>query len=61
MRELETLMKDVDLLKNKLEALNDSRNIDSEVLAASKLFNASLFQYNKVIGEKINEVDNFFR
>ncbi|MBU5591148.1 aspartyl-phosphate phosphatase Spo0E family protein [Clostridium sp. MSJ-4] len=55
MSELEDLLKDVDILREKLEYLineKDGNLIDPEVVAASKVLNAALNKYNEFIEEK---------
>lgn len=54
--EVEDLLKDVNILREKLEYLIDKKNgnlIDPEVVAASKVLNAALNRYNEFIEEKI--------
>lgn len=56
MSEVEDLLKDVDILREKLEYLINEKQgnlVDPEVVAASKILNAALNQYNKFIEEKI--------
>ncbi|MEW9096114.1 MAG: aspartyl-phosphate phosphatase Spo0E family protein [Clostridiaceae bacterium] len=56
MSEVEDLLKDVNILREKLEYLIDKKNgnlIDPEVVAASKVLNAALNRYNEFIEEKI--------
>jgi hypothetical protein len=55
MSELEELLKDVEILRSNLEYLINQKQgnlIDPEVVAASKILNAALNQYNKFINEK---------
>ncbi|WP_032122068.1 aspartyl-phosphate phosphatase Spo0E family protein [Clostridium amazonitimonense] len=55
MSELEDLLKDVDILREKLEYLINEKGgnlIDPEVVAASKVLNAALNKYNEFIEEK---------
>lgn len=56
MSELEDLLKDIDILKEQLHLLINKKQgnlIDAEVVTASKILNAALNQYNKLIQEKI--------
>lgn len=56
MTELEDLMKDIEILRDKLQLLIKQKHgdlIDPDVVAASKILNAALNQYNKLLGEKI--------
>lgn len=56
MRELEDLLKDVEILRAQLDRLIKEKHgnlIDHEVVAASKILNAALNQYNKLIDEKL--------
>jgi hypothetical protein len=56
--ELDDLLKDIDILKEQLQILISKKNdnlIDPEVIAASKILNAALNQYNKLIQEKISK------
>ena len=58
MSELEDLLKDIDILREQLERLIDEKHgdlVDQEVVAASKVLNAALNQYNKFIDEKLNK------
>jgi hypothetical protein len=55
MSELEELLKDVEILRSNLEYLINEKQgnlVDLEVVAASKILNAALNQYNKLINEK---------
>ncbi|WP_315118110.1 aspartyl-phosphate phosphatase Spo0E family protein [uncultured Clostridium sp.] len=55
MSEIENLLKDVNILRDKLEYLIDKKNgnlIDPEVVAASKVLNAALNKYNGLIEGK---------
>jgi len=57
MSELEDLLKDIDILRKQLEeliTLKDGNLVDHEIVAASKILNAALNQYNKFIKEKID-------
>lgn len=56
--EVEDLLKDVNILREKLEYLIDKKNgnlIDPEVVAASKVLNAALNRYNELIEEKMKK------
>lgn len=56
MTEIEDLLNDIEVLRNQLEKLIQKHNgnlTDSEVIAASKILNAALNQYNRLIKEKI--------
>lgn len=58
MSEIEDLLKDVEMLREKLIILINEKQgnlVDSEVVTASKILNAALNQYNKFIEEKINK------
>lgn len=58
MSELEELLRDVNILREKLEFLIKEKQenlIDSEVIAASKILNAALNQYNKFIADKVRK------
>lgn len=58
MSELEDLLKDVEILRGQLEQLINSKQgnlVDPEVVAASKILNAALNQYNRFIADKINK------
>jgi hypothetical protein len=58
MTELEDLMKDIEILRDKLQLLIKQKRgdlIDPDVVAASKILNAALNQYNKLLGEKIEK------
>lgn len=58
MNEIEDLLKDVDILREQLNSLINKKQgdlQDPEVIAASKILNAALNQYNKLIGEKLNK------
>ncbi len=58
MNEIEDLLKDVDILREQLNSLINKKqgNLqDPEVITASKILNAALNQYNKLIGEKLNK------
>ena len=55
MSELEDLLKDVEILRERLSQLINEKQgnlIDTEVVTASKILNAALNQYNKFISEK---------
>ncbi|MHC1682383.1 MAG: Spo0E family sporulation regulatory protein-aspartic acid phosphatase [Clostridiaceae bacterium] len=56
MSEIEDLLKDIDILREQMEFLIEAKEynlIDAEVIAASKILNAALNQYNKLIEAKI--------
>lgn len=56
MPELEELIKDIEMLRNGLEKLIKQKQgnlIDPDVVAASKILNGALNQYNKFLKEKI--------
>lgn len=56
MPEIEELLRDVDSLREKLMYLIDDKQgdlIDAEVVNLSRVLNATLNQYNKVIEEKL--------
>ncbi|GAA0084810.1 Spo0E family sporulation regulatory protein-aspartic acid phosphatase [Clostridium sp. MB05] len=58
MSELDELLKDIDILREQLERLINEKQgnlVDQEVVAASKVLNAALNQYNKFIDEKLNK------
>lgn len=56
MSEIEDLLKDVEILRTQLEQLIKEHNgnlTDAEVVAASKVLNGALNQYNKFIKDKM--------
>ena len=56
MAEIEDLLKDIEILRTQMEKLIEKHNgnlTDTEVVAASKILNAALNQYNKYIEEKL--------
>lgn len=56
MTEIEDLLKDVEILRTQMEKLIEKHNgnlTDTEVVAASKVLNAALNQYNIFIEEKL--------
>lgn len=56
MSEIEDLLKDIDILREQMEFLIEAKEynlIDAEVIAASKILNAALNQYNKLVEAKI--------
>lgn len=58
MSEIEDLLKDVETLRTQLEQLikeHEGNLTDSEVIAASKVLNGALNQYNKFIKDKIKK------
>ncbi|QAA31814.1 aspartyl-phosphate phosphatase Spo0E family protein [Clostridium manihotivorum] len=58
MAELEDLLKDIEKLRNNLQILIEKKQgnlIDNEVVAASKILNATLNQYNKLLQQKLDE------
>ncbi|ARC84989.1 spo0E like sporulation regulatory family protein [Clostridium argentinense CDC 2741] len=58
MSELEDLLKDIEILRVQLEYLINKKQgnlVDQEVVAASRILNAALNQYNKFIGEKLKK------
>ncbi|KOR25354.1 aspartyl-phosphate phosphatase Spo0E family protein [Clostridium sp. L74] len=58
MSELEDLLKDIDILREQLNELINKKQdnlVDPEVVAASKVLNAALNQYNKFIDEKLKK------
>lgn len=58
MTELEDLMKDIEILRDKLQLLIKQKHgdlIDPDVVAASRILNAALNQYNNFLGEKIEK------
>ncbi|WP_291580883.1 aspartyl-phosphate phosphatase Spo0E family protein [Clostridium sp. UBA6640] len=58
MSELEDLLKDIEILRVQLEHLINEKQdnlVDKEVVAASKILNAALNQYNKFIDEKLKK------
>ena len=60
MTELELLIKDINNLRNNLENLIAQRNenlLDDDVLSASKLLNAAIAEYNRIIEKKIKNND----
>lgn len=60
MSEIEDLLKDVEILRTQLEQLinEHSGNLtDPEVIAASKVLNGALNQYNKLIKDRMKTKD----
>ncbi len=58
MSEIEDLLKDVEILREKLLYLIDKKQgnlIDEEVVSMSKVLNAALNEYNKVLAEKLKK------
>lgn len=58
MSEIEELLKDVEVLREQMEYLINEKQgnlVDAEVVAASKILNAALNQYNNFIKDKINK------
>ncbi|KMT23111.1 Spo0E like sporulation regulatory protein [Clostridium cylindrosporum DSM 605] len=58
MSEVEDLLKDVEILRKKLLYLIDKKQgdlVDEEIVNLSKVLNAALNQYNKVLEEKLNQ------
>ncbi|EDU38724.1 Spo0E like sporulation regulatory protein [Clostridium sporogenes ATCC 15579] len=58
MSELEDLLKDIEILRTQLERLINEKQgnlVDPEVVTSSKILNAALNQYNKLIDEKLKE------
>lgn len=56
MSEIEDLLKDVETLRTQLEQLIEEHSgnlTDPEVVAASKVLNGALNQYNKFIKDKL--------
>ena len=56
MSEIEDLLKDVEILREQMEELIEKHKgnlTDLEVVAASKILNAALNQYNNFIKEKL--------
>ena len=56
MSEIEDLLKDVEILREKLLFLIEDKQgnlVDSEVVNISKILNGALNQYNKVLEEKL--------
>ncbi|WP_242844926.1 aspartyl-phosphate phosphatase Spo0E family protein [Clostridium cylindrosporum] len=56
--EVEDLLKDVEILRKKLLYLIDKKQgdlVDEEIVNLSKVLNAALNQYNKVLEEKLNQ------
>lgn len=56
--EIEDLLKDVEILREKLLYLIDKKQgnlIDEEVVSMSKVLNAALNEYNKVLAEKLKK------
>lgn len=57
MNEIEELLKDIEMLRDNLQQLIERKKgnlIDTDVIAASKILNGVLNQYNKFLKEKIN-------
>jgi len=60
MPEIEDLLKDVEILREKLLYLIDRKQgnlVDVEVVNISKILNAALNEYNKILEEKIKRED----
>lgn len=58
MAELQDLLKDIEILRDKLQQLISQKQgnlIDPDVVAASKILNAALNQYNMILEEKIRK------
>ena len=58
MTEIEDLLKDIEVFRTQMEKLIEKHNgnlTDSEVVSASKILNATLNQYNKLIEEKLKK------
>ncbi|OPJ59113.1 aspartyl-phosphate phosphatase Spo0E family protein [Clostridium oryzae] len=58
MNELDDLLKDIEILREQLEKLiklHEGNLVDNEVVAASKILNAALNQYNRLIKDKIDK------
>lgn len=58
MSELNELINDINKLRKNLEALISEKNgdlLDPDVLAASKMLNAVINEYNKIVEEKIRK------
>ena len=58
MAEIEDLLKDIETLRVQLEELIRQHNgnlVDNEVVSASKILNAALNQYNKLLEDKIKK------
>ena len=56
MSEIEDLLKDVEILREKLLFLIDQKQgnlVDTEVVNMSKILNGALNQYNKALDEKL--------
>jgi len=56
--EIEDLLKDVEILREKLLYLIEEKQgnlIDEEVVSMSKVLNAALNEYNKVLSEKLKK------
>lgn len=56
--EIEDLLKDVEILREKLLYLIEEKQgnlIDEEVVSMSKVLNAALNEYNKVLAEKLKK------
>lgn len=56
--EIEDLLKDVEILRDKLLELINEKNgdlLDAEVISASKILNAALNEYNKFIEKKFRK------
>lgn len=55
MSEIETLKNDIEILRNNLNKLIEQKvNLqDSDVQVASKMLNAAINQYNKILEEKM--------
>lgn len=57
MTEVEELLKDIEMLRDNLQQLIEHRKgnlIDPDVIAASKILNGALNQYNKFLKDKID-------
>ena len=56
MSEIEDLLKDVEILREKLLYIIDKNQgnlVDAEVVSISKILNGALNQYNRVLEEKL--------
>lgn len=64
MPEIEDLLKDVEILREKLLYLIHKKQgnlIDEEVVRMSKVLDATLNEYNKVLSEKLKKWDLFLK
>lgn len=58
MPEIEKLLQNIEILRKQLEDMIDKKQgnlIDEEVISMSKILDAALNQYNKILAEKLKK------